>query len=172
MRKSKDVNKAMLAKVLWRLHTEGDSIWAQLLKSKYKMHSLEDLNLKPGNRASLIGRSICWIEDLFRRGLARTVINGRSTLFWTDRWLGEVKLQDLVRHPLPAHVLNRVVFYYWAVGIGWRWSEFDHYLPHFILLRIAAVVLDVDDETEDALSWWPSSSKLFSVKSAHSLQAG
>lgn len=92
LRRSKEFNKALLAKLLWRIHTENSSMWVLLLKSKYKMNSLVDLDLKPGNWASLIWKSICWSRDLFSVGVGRIVMNGKMTRFWIDRWLGDCRL--------------------------------------------------------------------------------
>lgn len=111
-RKPKDVNKDLLEKVIWRIHKEGTSIWVQLLKFKYKMKTLDDLNLKLGSRASSIRRSICWSKDLFQKGMGRCVMNNRSTLFWTNRWLGNVTFLDIAFHPPPSYFLLHIVSEY------------------------------------------------------------
>lgn len=37
-----DMNKALLAKIIWRAHTEPNKPWVRLLKEKYKFTLLTD----------------------------------------------------------------------------------------------------------------------------------
>lgn len=91
--KAGDINKAMLTKLCWRLLTEGNSLWARLMKAKYNISSLQTVHVQPDPTASFIWRSMCWSRDLLQQGLGKIVRNGRSTLFWLDKWLDSSTLQ-------------------------------------------------------------------------------
>lgn len=71
MRKAEDINKAMLVKVVWRLHTEPDKPWYTSSKQNIILISfvtLMRLHLQMGHTfgEAFVGLMIC-----FLRGLAR-----------------------------------------------------------------------------------------------------
>lgn len=80
IRRAAGVNKALLSKLIWRLHTEVDRPWVSLMQEKYKMEALQDLEARVDLSASFIWRAICWSKDLFLKGMGKLVRNGQSNL--------------------------------------------------------------------------------------------
>lgn len=89
-----------------------------------------------------------------------------------DRWLGDVRLLDVSLSPPPINLLQDSVRSYWDTATGWKWHLFTQFLPATSLLQLASVSLSEDDGEQDTLSWIPSPQKSFTIKSAHSLEAG
>lgn len=44
IRKSGDMNKALLAKIGWRLIHDTSSLWSRVVRSKYKVGDIQDLS--------------------------------------------------------------------------------------------------------------------------------
>lgn len=156
--RAKDVNKTLLAKLLWRVLTKYSHTWVKLIKSKYSMRTLDDLILKPDSHASSIWRSLCWCEDLFGKGIGQSVMDGTSMLFWKDRWLGQTVLLEGACSPPPFHLLLNTVSDYWIRGVGWWLEDIQFYLPHIMLLQLASGTLCENRGgwgSPDALAWTP-----------------
>ncbi|KAG7536801.1 hypothetical protein ISN44_As13g007270 [Arabidopsis suecica] len=70
LKEARVMNKALLAKVGWRLLSDKSSLWAKVLRSKYKV-------------GEVVSYGIGWVLE-----------DGMTIKFWTDRWLlGETLLE-------------------------------------------------------------------------------
>lgn len=68
-------NKALLAKQIWRLIRQPESLVSRVLKARYFKHS--DIMKDPlGNNPSFIWRSILWSQNLLEEGVYWRVGNG------------------------------------------------------------------------------------------------
>jgi hypothetical protein len=79
-------NKAMLAKQVWRLHSEPNSLVSQCLKAKYYpntdiFHSLR------GRQSSYAWQSIHQAIELVHKGSCWKIGDGQSVNIWEDNWL-------------------------------------------------------------------------------------
>lgn len=72
-----------MAKLNWRFLREEDSLWARVIRGKYSS-PLRNQYYSP----SFLWRSMCKGYPLMTAGSRKIIHNGRSTLFWTDNWLG------------------------------------------------------------------------------------
>jgi hypothetical protein len=80
-------NKALLAKQIWRLWKNPDSLIAKILKAKY--HPLSQLVESPlGKKPSFAWRSLQSSIGLVREGLIWRIGNGKTARIWEDRWIG------------------------------------------------------------------------------------
>lgn len=104
LRKFRDFNRSLLAKLLWCIYTDPGSLWVQQLKSKYNVTSLDPSLLRTGSQPSPIWRSICWSRDLISKGQGKGVLSGFETLFWTEHWLGETSLLECTHLPPPSQL--------------------------------------------------------------------
>lgn len=111
------MNKACMAKLGWRLRTEGGSLWVQTLLTKYKSPNLRGHRSK-SNALKGIEAANPFVEAI----LARIVRNGRTTRFWMDRWLGNQPFYDQLREPLSLPELYVNVSNYWEECRGWKWD--------------------------------------------------
>lgn len=79
-------NKALLAKRIWRLFQNPNSLAARILKAKYYAHS-SVLEAIVGKRPSFAWRSIILSQAVIWNGLVWRVGNVRDIRVWGDRWL-------------------------------------------------------------------------------------
>jgi hypothetical protein len=79
-------NKAMLAKQVWRLQTNPNSLMGQCLKAKYYPNS--DILHAPHNRnASYAWQSISQAIKIIEKGSCWKIRNGQSINVWDDNWV-------------------------------------------------------------------------------------
>lgn len=81
------MNKALLAKMAWRVIIEEDAIWAKVIRSKYGLESDGLVVFKEKQRSLLIWKGLVWCAELLQRGLKWQVANGKRVRFWVDEWL-------------------------------------------------------------------------------------
>jgi hypothetical protein len=79
-------NKAMLAKQVWRLQTNPNSLIGQCLKSRYYPNS-DILHSLQGRNSSYVWQSLHQAIDVIKRGSCWRVGNGQSINLWEDNWL-------------------------------------------------------------------------------------
>jgi ribonuclease HI len=79
-------NKALLAKQVWRLSQNPDSLAAKIFKAKYH-GSCTILEAKVGNKPSLVWRSFMKAQEIIIRGAIWRVGDGKSIKVKGDRWL-------------------------------------------------------------------------------------
>lgn len=114
---------------------------------------------------------LAWSVALLFGGISWRLGNGCTVKFWVDKWLDKVPLKDAAAADIPQELLSKSVSDYWLEGAGWNCSGFAHYLPTSILLRIATVVISSFANDSGRPCWSETDSGLFSVKSAHKLEA-
>lgn len=95
VRSTREMNKAFLAKLVWRVLTNRNSLWAQVLVGKYmhgKAHT-ENLNSMP--RASNLWRGMVSLKEVVKGGCRHLATTGQDTRFWTDIWICDTPLESL-----------------------------------------------------------------------------
>ena len=92
IRSMKEMNVAFMAKLGLRLLTSKDELWAKVLRSKYikGKTSLDKFSKK--NISSNVWQGIIAANTLLKEGLKARVYNGKDSLFWRDKWLGNTPL--------------------------------------------------------------------------------
>lgn len=169
IRRPVDMNKALLAKAGWRLLHEYESLWAAILRKKYKVGEIHDLSwtvVKSGWSSTWKSLGV-GIREVVIPGLGWVLGDGRSARFWTDKWLGDFTLMEMAPTDIPTHLLEKRTRDYWRNGIGWDFVSIMPYVSDRIRLHLLAVVLDTITGTHDRLSWRASQDGKFSVKSAY-----
>ena len=104
MQAAKGRNTDLLAKLNWRLHTERDALWAQVLWQNY--HNNKRLN------ASNLDRLPCsqvWIaikrgRETFKKGSLMMISRDSNVSFWKGNWLNKGPFRNLIQGPLPQGV--------------------------------------------------------------------
>ena len=101
---AKGRNLALLAKLNWRFHTEGEALWAQVLRRKY----CSGRRMRATNPHKLPCSSI-WAAmkkgmDIFNKG-SRWLVGRDSNLnVWHSNWLSKGTLRSYIQGPLPREV--------------------------------------------------------------------
>lgn len=87
IRVSRDMNKALIAKVGWRLIHDRESLWARILRSKYVVGDIHDPTwMVAGKKVSSTWRSVVLgIREVIVVGHNWVIGNGRQIKFWTDK---------------------------------------------------------------------------------------
>lgn len=79
-------NKAFMAKQMWRLIQNSDSLVGKILKSKY-FPSSHVLDAKIDYNPSLIWRSFSASFELIKEGMFWQIGNGQLTNIWATTWV-------------------------------------------------------------------------------------
>lgn len=149
------MNKALLAKLGWRLLHDVDSLWARVLRSKYKVTEVHDQHwLVSKGTWSSTWRSICLgLREIVVPGLNWVIGDGKDVRVWTDKWLLEKQLRELIIMPLPHGTEDLWVCDLWRNGTGWWFEYLEPLLPSHLLLRLQALVIDNVTGAKDRVSW-------------------
>lgn len=81
-----------MANMGWRIIQEPDSLWAKAVCRKYMQGDIRVENFIPKYGASNLWQGITKAHDLLFKGIRRSIGNGKSILFWGDRWIMEEPL--------------------------------------------------------------------------------
>ncbi|CAL1353205.1 unnamed protein product [Linum trigynum] len=169
IRSTREVNLAMLAKGRWRVIKEKETLWTQLVRSKYGKEQTHLNLLRPVQGSSFTWSSLTKARNLLRKGCAWNIHRGNRTNFWYDVWLTQVPLQELATGQIPEEERELLVEDFVDEDRNWKTEKFDHILPLDIVRQITARVVDPLSMEEDTLLWQPTSNERFSTKSAYQL---
>lgn len=166
-----EMNKALLAKVGWRLIHDDHSLWAKVLRSKYKVKDTLDLSwLTVKGTWSSTWRSVCvGLREVVIPGINWVIGDGKSIRFWQDKWLIDEPLCKVALLDIPNGFENLRVVDYWKNGTGWTIEAIDQFVRASLITNLWALVVDAVTGARDRLSWGESSSGQFTVSSAYSL---
>lgn len=169
IRTAKVMNKALLAKVGWRLLNDKSGLWARVLTSKYKVKGVHNLSwtIAKGMWSSTWRSVGMGVKEVVIPGLSWILGDGKRIRFWADKWLSKTPLMDSVTSPLPAGFEELKISDFWREGSGWTLNQIVPYVTADVRLRLAAVVVDNVTGANDRLSWGETADGQFTVKSAY-----
>jgi hypothetical protein len=124
----KEFNEALLGKWCWRMLVDRDGLWYRVLAARY---GEEDGRLEVGGRSG----STWWAEVVkirdgirgsdsgwFWESVVRCVGDGEATLFWHDRWCGDVALRERFSRLFDL-ALNKSITVKDMFSLGWGEGE-------------------------------------------------
>lgn len=169
IRSASDMNKALLAKVGWRLLHDGDSLWAKVVRSKYKVKDAHDIKwLEAKTTWSSTWRSVTMgLREVVMPGVSWVIGDGKVTRFWQDKWLLDRPLKEVAMLALPIGTEELRVGDYWSNDNGWLIEFIEPFVPYTVLLQLRSLVIDNVTGAKDRLSWGESPDGQFSVKTAY-----
>lgn len=161
-------NKALLAKRMWRLLQQPDSLARQTLKAKYfPSTSLLDANL--GHQPSLLRCSLKASFVLVKEGMFQRVGNGNNTYIWSNNWIPvpiTLWIQSIPKSLSPNAKVQDLID---PDTKSWKreliYKEFSTKEANTICF-----IPITSFGAADKLCWWPSKDGLFSVKSTYHLE--
>lgn len=118
MRKAEGMNKALLAKLGWRLLTQGEEMWAKILRVKYGIGDSGPPVFRREERASPTWRGLEWAANLLHEGIKWKVVDGRKVRFWSDNWLGDRPLKEACPDMMSEEEEKLTVRDLWVEGSG------------------------------------------------------
>jgi hypothetical protein len=172
------LNQALLGKWLWRFMVEHDSLWKQVIVTKY---GYEPRSWSPGIANGHYGRSL-WKHirqgwDRFSSHLKFVLGCGSRIRFWLDIWCGEVPLSRAF--PLLFRIAQskeaRVADYLcWQNGVPHWDVRFNRLLHDWEVETFQVMIgllysVKVHQHQEDRVCWGPSRSGCFEVKSYYKI---
>lgn len=83
-------NKALLAKQVWRMLSDPNSLTAKVFKARYHKHT-DIMNATLGSNPSYIWLSLYWSREILNRGILWKVGNGEEINVFQDKWIPELK---------------------------------------------------------------------------------
>ncbi|KAH9670553.1 putative ribonuclease H protein [Citrus sinensis] len=162
------MNKALLMKLSWGIISAKDSLWVQVLCTKYGVNNSNPPLSLPTRYGSHMWKAIgrIWSDTMLSRSWS--VGDGKSIRFWWDCWVYKDKpLANQVTSLIPDHLTRLMVADCVAANGQRNWALFDHFLPHTAIMKIASIhppsaLLGPDQ------FYWPHSKKgNFSASSAY-----
>lgn len=171
IRAAKDMNKALIAKVGWRVLQDKLSLWARVVRSKYKVGDIHDQSwMVAKSNWSPTWRSVgMGLREVIHVGVSWIIGDGRQIRFWLDNWVSSRPLIERVTGELPAEYKNMLARELWRDGRGWDLAKISPYVSYHCRLELAAVVLDSVTNAKDRISWGQTTDGVFSVSSAYGL---
>ena len=169
MKSAKGKNLALLAKLNWRFHTEKDSLWAKVLKSKYCSHRRVNSRNADKLPCSGVWKAMKKGSTVFKKGM-RWIPGGSSKLsFWHDNWTMSGPLRSAIQSPLLEEEEILLVKDFNGPG-RWDWSKLSFLLPKSILMELKSIPHStLVSSMEDRLIWSGTSHGDFDLKSAYYL---
>lgn len=108
IKRARDTNKTLLAKLNWILFKEPDKIWYKVIIVKYDTPSLLK-NEKKFNRGSPFWKSLKGGWELFCKGIKWNPKNGEGIKFWEDHWVGGEPLKKFIHGPRSENACNMTI---------------------------------------------------------------
>ncbi|KAF7801271.1 reverse transcriptase [Senna tora] len=160
--KTRERNRAFLAKLCWRIDQKRDAIWVKLMSHYIDLSCVS-------NNGSILGRNLNEGLRLLNRGIRKNIISGRGTKFWWDDWVSFGPIRNHIIGPLNKDE-DRLSVYDVAEGVGeWKWDLLSFELPICIKRKIYSVACIRDHRKQDRKAWKLSPSGSFSLKTAYAL---
>ena len=144
-------NDAILAKQVWRLLQNQDSLFFHFFKSKiFPRGSIFDAK---ENKGSFAWRSILKGRDLIRSGLKWRIGNGSRVRIFLDTWLPGSRQGRVLSPVSESHENSLVSSLINQVDRSWKVAEIDSmFIPEEVAI-IKAIPLSLFDQ--DDLHFWP-----------------
>ncbi|CAA7037229.1 unnamed protein product [Microthlaspi erraticum] len=109
IRRIQEMNTALLAKLGWRLIHDETSLWARVLRSKYKVVDVRDEAwfTRKGNFSSTWRSILKGMREVVIPGISWVIGDGTSVRFWKDRWLSQTPMiEEVITTPTAELMLD------------------------------------------------------------------
>lgn len=154
-----DMNKALLAKLGWRILNGEEEAWFKVMRCKYRF-TISSPPLMKQKKGSLRFEK-GWFRDqsCCEEGYGEKSIMGRGYCFGlTIGYPLDVQCGQEVRDEEREHT---------GENGGWKWELLEGLLPTSTLLELAGTVINTNREEEDSMGWLDAWNKSFTVRSAY-----
>ncbi|CAN1754104.1 Putative ribonuclease H protein At1g65750 [Linum perenne] len=167
LRSARELNKAFIMKIVWGLIDRPSELWAQVIISKYLKKTEGGYVLARKTGFSAVWRGMMKVWPNVIDGIQWSVRDGKTTKFWTDRWLDSGAL--LVDQALNIQGVNPSLLVSQVIKTNGDWdSDFlSSVLPHDIVLQVIGMSPPLDNLGQDSLVWGLEANGAFSVRSAY-----
>lgn len=159
-------NDAHMMKLAWQLTKNGDKLWVQVLRDKYKCGFAVLPRIKHRQNCSNVWRGITHIWDDFMKGVTWRLGDGRTIRFCQDPWFGDdSSLECHINISLSNDMREMKVCEF--VGPDGNWNgNIMNLLPRDLADSITLVPPPYSETGCDIVAWAHTSDSEFSIKSA------
>lgn len=161
-------NTALLAKCMWHILINPDSLAAQIIKQKYFREG-QLLDAKIGSRLSFIWRSLHSSVGLLKEGLVWRLGNGESIKIWGQKWLpipSSFSVQSLVNTLGQQAKVKQLID---PLSGDWNCNLINHIFSPMEATIICSLPLSRNNAA-DQLIWRPSPNDQLIVKTAYHME--
>lgn len=170
-KKTADMNRALLAKIGWRMHTHDQGLWAQIYEKMYlKYYSILDTPGVSKQECSATWRSVLYGVELLKNGMVWRVGNGDKVNFWKDHWVADFPLLHYAGEQSGID-LDCKVSNFFKEG-WWDVEKLRTVLDEDMVQKITCFPVGFGGNCQDAQIWRPTSNGIFTVKYAFQLIHG
>lgn len=160
-------NLAMLAKQVWRLIINPESLCARVLKAKYfPTGSILQASLKNGS--SFNWQSIMKGLEVFKRGYIWRIENGTNVNIWTDPWVPSSPYRKVIT-PRGQTLISKVYDLIEPSSGQWDENLISSIFNPVDVWRIMQIPLHTEG-FDDFIAWHPDRRGIFSVRSAYKIE--
>ncbi|KAF7836121.1 ribonuclease H [Senna tora] len=164
IRSLNNMNKAFLFKLAWNLLTNQKQLWVEVVVNKYNFNISQRHEIGWKATDSRLWKDIMkiWLE--FMQHVSWTIGDGRTILFWEDKWLeGRKNLRSLCRVEQDQILQSELVD---ETGV-WRNINTSEHIPEDVKVRILNCCPPNPDLGKDIPCWEPDTNGDFTIKSAY-----
>ncbi|OMP00911.1 reverse transcriptase [Corchorus capsularis] len=164
-------NIALLQKTAWRFITEEDSLWVKFIKAKYRVRDdvFNFIRNRQGTSASWsytwkgIMKALTYLEH----GLKWRIGNGSLVRFWTDPWLLNEPILQVIDSYSQVNDTEVFVRDYRHTEGGWDSDKLFQELPLDLALKILGYPIPRLLEVKDRRIWKYTANGVFNTQSAY-----
>ncbi|XP_068639159.1 uncharacterized protein [Aristolochia californica] len=171
IRKSKELNKTLLLKWIWKFNTNSSNLWKDMVRTKLGWNSLWWMSGGNRRRLSSIWRSLHLLLPDFSSACRFFVGNGRSLKFWDDWWTRQEPLRNsfssLFLISTQREITVADAFEGGVLSLHPRRGLSDVEAMEASRLLDSLNHVRMRPSNADKLIWWPDKSSKFSVASAY-----
>jgi hypothetical protein len=162
-------NLAMLAKQVWRLTNEPDSLCAQVLRAKYYPHG-DILKAGPKAGSSFTWQSIVAGLSTFKRGCIWRVGNGEMINIWQDPWIPTSSTRKVIS-PRAGAVYTKVCDLISPITGQWDEELLNSLFCTVDRERIRHIPIN-NQGFQDFVAWSHTKHGQYTVRSGYHMQCG
>ncbi|XP_073137674.1 uncharacterized protein [Henckelia pumila] len=157
-------NKALLAKQIWRIIKDPDSLVARVLKARYFRHQ-DVMEAGLGSNPSYLWHSLLWSSPLLEKEVCWHVGDGAKIDISKDRWIPKIRgrVNMIQEHDLHSKVKDLMV------NGGWNTQLVQQLFPPYLEKEILALPTFSDQQQD--FRFWPLDPKgRYSVREGYKSQ--
>ena len=158
----REFNLAMLARQVWRLHTNPTSLIAQCYKAKY-YPNLDGLQASIGHNPSFAWRSIHQAIWVIKRGSCWRMCSWAKVNIWDDNWIPTMPAHKILTLKLVISNINTVQDIIQGTTDQWDKGKINSTFLSIDRIHIDQIPL-INVSSEDKLMWMKEKNGNYTVK--------
>ncbi|CAN1162622.1 Putative ribonuclease H protein At1g65750 [Linum perenne] len=171
LRSSREMNHALLMKLIWKMLKHPEELWVSVLMTKYFDRTSEGLRPRKSKRWSSCWKGLQETWPTFQGGLYWGIRNGRKTNFWTERWLDNGSILSEQCTPPSDRIVDKVADYCTTDG-NWDLELLSSFLPNTLMEEVVGMTPPCDELEDDIPVWGLEPNGCYSVRSGYLLSIG